>query len=415
MLDIQYIRENADKVAEKTKQKGMKADIKKLLSVDEKRRDLIQKTEKLREQRNQLLASNDPSSKPTEAFIEEGRKIRKAIEEIESSLGVVEKEYQELLGEIPNIIPDDTPLGGEEANVMVKQWGEPTNKKTQDHLDWAEKKGLVDFERGTKVAGNKFYFLKGGLVSLEMALSLYVMEIARKNGFTPITVPHMVNTRTMNGTGSLPRGEERQVYKIEGEDLNLIATAEIPITGYHSDEIIDEAALPLLYAGISPAYRMEAGAYGKHSRGLYRVHQFNKVELYVFCLPSQSEEWHQKLIALEEELCQSLNLPYQLVRIAAGDLGAPAFKKFDIEYWSSVDQSYKELMSCSNITDYQARRLNIRYRNKDNKLEYLHTLNGTAAAMSRMMIAIIENHQNDKGELVIPEVLLQYMGGVQTI
>ena len=415
MLDIQYIRENADKVAEKTKQKGMKADIKKLLSVDEKRRDLIQKTEKLREQRNQLLASNDPSSKPTEAFIEEGRKIRKAIEEIESSLGVVEKEYQELLGEIPNIIPDDTPLGGEEANVMVKQWGEPTNKKTQDHLDWAEKKGLVDFERGTKVAGNKFYFLKGGLVSLEMALSLYVMEIARKNGFTPITVPHMVNTRTMNGTGYRPRGEERQVYKIEGEDLNLIATAEIPITGYHSDEIIDEAALPLLYAGISPAYRMEAGAYGKHSRGLYRVHQFNKVELYVFCLPSQSEEWHQKLIALEEELCQSLNLPYQLVRIAAGDLGAPAFKKFDIEYWSSVDQSYKELMSCSNITDYQARRLNIRYRNKDNKLEYLHTLNGTAAAMSRMMIAIIENHQNDKGELVIPEVLLQYMGGVQTI
>jgi seryl-tRNA synthetase len=415
MLDIQYIRENADKVAEKTKQKGMKADIKKLLSVDEKRRDLIQKTEKLREQRNQLLASNDSSSKPTEAFIEEGRKIRKAIEEIESSLGLVEKEYQELLSEIPNVTPDDTPLGGEEANAMVKQWGAPTNKKTQDHLDWAEKKGLVDFERGTKVAGNKFYFLKGSLVSLEMALSLYVMELARKNGFTPITVPHMVNTRTMNGTGYLPRGEERQVYKIEGEDLNLIATSEIPITGYHSDEIIEEDALPLLYVGISPAYRMEAGAYGKHSRGLYRVHQFNKVELYVFCTPSQSEEWHQKLIDLEEALCQNLNLPYQLVRIAAGDLGAPAYKKFDIEYWSPVDQSYKELMSCSNITDYQARRLNIRYRNKEKKTDYLHTLNGTAAAMSRMLIAIIENHQNENGELVIPEVLRQYMGGVETI
>jgi len=415
MLDIQYIRENAEKVAEKTKQKGMKADIKKLLSIDEKRRELIQKTEKLRELRNQLLASNDSSTKPTEEFIAKGRKIRKEIEESESSLEVVEKEYQDLLGEIPNIIPDDTPLGGEEANIMVKQWGEPTNKRTIDHLEWAENKNLVDFERGTKVAGNKFYFLKVDLVSLELALSLYVMEIARKKGFTPITVPHMVNTRTMNGTGYLPRGEERQVYKIEGEDLNLIATAEIPITGYHSDEILDEATLPLLYAGISPAYRMEAGAYGKHSRGLYRVHQFNKVELYVFCLPSQSEEWHQKLIALEEELCQNLNLPYQLVRIAAGDLGAPAYKKFDIEYWSPVDQSYKELMSCSNITDYQARRLNIRYRNKNNKIEYLHTLNGTAAAMSRMMIAIIENHQNDKGELVIPEVLLQYMGGVQTI
>jgi len=415
MLDIQFIRENAETVAEKTKQKGMKADIKNLLAVDEKRRELIQTNEKLREQRNQLLASNDPSLKPTEAFISEGRKIRKKIEESENALAIVDKEYQELLNDVPNIIPDDTPLGGEESNMVVKQWGTPSNMKTLDHLEWAENKKLVDFERGTKVAGNKFYFLKGSLVSLEMALSLYVMEVARQKEFMPITVPHMVNTRTMNGTGYLPRGEERQVYKIEGEDLNLIATAEIPITGYHSDEIIDEASLPLLYAGISPAYRMEAGAYGKHSRGLYRVHQFNKVELYVFCLPSQSEEWHKKLISLEEELCQSLNLPYQLVRIAAGDLGAPAYKKFDIEYWSPVDQTYKELMSCSNITDYQARRLNIRYRNKDKKIEYLHTLNGTAAAMSRMMIAIIENHQNDKGELVIPEVLLQYMGGVKKI
>ena len=417
MLDIQYIRENTERVIEKAKQKGSKANISELLKLDENRRVLIRKSEQLRELRNQLLNGQNSNEKPSDEVIAKGKQYRTDIDSLEKELNEVDDKFKELLSEVPNITPDDTPLGGEEANLTVNQWGDPKKNEAwmKDHLVWAEEKGLLDFERGSKVSGNKFYFQKGNLVNLELALSLFVMEVAQDNGFNPITVPHMVNTKTLKGTGYLPRGEERQVYKIEGEDLNMIATAEIPITGYHSDEIINGEELPLLYVGISPAYRMEAGAYGKHSRGLYRVHQFNKIELYVFCRPEDSEEWHTKLVKLEEEICQKLKIPYQLVRIAAGDLGAPAYKKFDIEYWSPIDNSYKELMSCSNITDYQARRLNIRYKTKDKKVEYLHTLNGTAAAFSRMLIALIENNQTTDGSVLIPEVLQKYMRGIDKI
>ncbi|MBI3624393.1 serine--tRNA ligase, partial [Candidatus Saccharibacteria bacterium] len=205
-------------------------------------------------------------------------------------------------------------------------------------------------------------------------------------------------------------GEERQTYKIEDEDLNLIATAEIPMTGYHADEILDEKTLPILYAGLSPSYRREAGAYGKHSRGLFRVHQFNKLELYVFCKPQDSESWHQKLMLLEEEICQALEIPYRIVRIAAGDLGAPAYKKYDIEYWSPVDKTYHELTSCSSVTDYQARRLNIRYRQADGSVDYVYTLNGTAVVLSRIPIALIENHQQADGTVTIPTALQPYLG-----
>jgi seryl-tRNA synthetase len=236
------------------------------------------------------------------------------------------------------------------------------------------------------------------------------MDMLEKEGFTLMGVPHMASSRIMAGTGFLPRGEERQVYKIEGEDLNLIATAEIPMTGYHADEILDPKDLPLLYVGYSPSYRMEAGAYGKYSKGLYRVHQFNKLEMYVFCDPKDSQKWHDKLVKIEEEICRKLEIPYRIVRIAAGDLGAPAFKKFDIEYWSPVEGEYRELMSCSNVTDYQARRLNIRSR-KDGKTQFVHTLNGTAIAFSRIFIALLENHQTADGKVKVPEALQKYYGG----
>jgi seryl-tRNA synthetase len=226
----------------------------------------------------------------------------------------------------------------------------------------------------------------------------------------PMLVPHMVNSAVIDGAGFAAKGtEEKQIYKIEEEDLNLIATAEIPLTGYHADEVLQSSELPKLYAGYSPAYRMEAGAYGKHSRGLYRVHQFNKLELYVFCKPEDSESWHQKLLELEEKVCQLLGIPYRVVRIAAGDLGAPAYKKFDIEYWSPVDKGYRELMSVSNVTDYQSRRLNIRYKDDNGENKFVHTLNGTAAAMSRMIIAIIENYQQADGSVMVPEALRAYM------
>jgi seryl-tRNA synthetase len=248
------------------------------------------------------------------------------------------------------------------------------------------------------------------LVRLEFALTQFVLDEARQAGFEPMQVPHMVSSKVAAGSGYLPRGEERQIYKKQDEDLNLIATSEMPITGYHTDEILDLSHGPLRYAGYSACYRLEAGAYGKHSRGLYRVHQFNKVELYAFAKPEESETIHQSMMDLEESICQKLGLPYQVVRIAAGDLGAPAYKKYDIEYWTPVDDSYRELTSCSNITTYQARRLGIRYRKDDGSIDYAHTLNGTAIATGRGLIAILENYQTKDGKVRVPEVLQRYIG-----
>ena len=231
-----------------------------------------------------------------------------------------------------------------------------------------------------------------------------------------MTVPHMVSSKVLTGTGFAPRtSDQNDGYFVEGEDLALIATAEIPLTGYHADEILDEKDLPLFYVGYSPCYRKEAGTYGKHTRGLFRVHQFNKLEMYAFTTPEMSKEVHEKILALEEEIWQNLGISYHVINIAAGDLGAPAAKKYDIEYWSKVDGKYRELTSCSNCTDFQARNLNIRVRRKDGKIEILHTLNGTAVSLARALVAIIENHQDENGKLVIPEVLRPYMGGRETI
>lgn len=414
MIDIQFIRENPELVQEKAKQKGAKIDVSEILKRDESRRSLLQEVEDLRKKRNDLTAQSK-GQKPSDEVISEGKRLREELERIDSTLQDTESTYLKLLEQVPNIFPDDTPIGGEESNKPIRQEGSAEKKDVQDHLTWGETRGYLDFERGARVAGAKFYYAKGPLVELELACIQLAMSIAIKHGFTPMTVPHMVNEKTANGTGFSPKGEEDQIYTIEGEDLSLIATAEIPITGYHTGEILEADKLPLLYVGLSPAYRKEAGAYGKHSKGLFRVHQFNKVEMYVFCSPEESEKWHEKLVEIEEELCKALEIPYQLVRIASGDLGAPAYKKFDIEYWSPVDGGYRELMSCSNVTDYQARRLKIRYRDSDGKTALVHTLNGTAMAFSRTAIALIENHQDKEGNVRIPKALLPYMNGKEVI
>ena len=416
MLDIRFIRENPELVAEKSKQKGYEVDIPHLLKLDGDRRNLLIQIEELRAKRNEL-AARLKAGQPSDKDILEGKAIKKKLSELEKELDPVDLEFRMLLEAVPNVFPDDTPLGGEEASREEKKWGEAGDKgfEVKDHATWAEEKGLLDFERGAKVAGNKFYYTKGALVELELALLQFGLGLAKKHGFTPMLVPHLVNTKILEGAGFSAKdtGGERQIYKVEDEDLNLIATAEIPLTGYHADEVLDD--LPKLYAGFSPSYRMEAGSYGRYTKGLYRVHQFDKLELYVFCGGdlAESEKWHQKMVAMEEEMCQSLKLPYRIVRIAAGDLGAPAYKKFDIEYWSPFDKTYRELMSCSNVTDYQARRLNIRSKS-GNSTEYAHTLNGTLAAMSRLLIAIIENCQNADGSVNIPEVLQPYMHSQKT-
>ena len=414
MLDIRFIRENAELVAKKAEQKGFKVDIKHLLELDDKRRKILAEIEKIRAERNEL-ADKLKDGKPSETEVEKGKTLKQRLHELEVELEPIEVDYQEHLKTVPNIFPDDTPLGGEEASREEKQWGDTKDKGFEviDHLTWGEQRGLIDFERGAKVAGNKFYFLSGSLVELELAVFQFGFSLAKKHGFTPMAVPHMTNTRVAEGTGFLPRGEEPQIYKVEGEDLNLIATAEMPLTGYHTNEILED--LPRFYVGLSPAYRREAGAYGKHTRGLFRTHQFNKLEMYAFCKAEDSEEMHQKMVAIEEEFCQALKIPYRLVRIAAGDLGLPAYKKFDVEYWTPVDKAYRELMSCSNVTDFQARRLNIRYKNTDGETTYAHTLNGTLAATSRIPIAIIENYQTKDGEVEIPAVLQPYMSGQKTL
>ena len=416
MLDIRFIRDNAKLVEEKAQQKGYKVNVKHLLQLDEDRRKMLSEIEAVRAERNEL-ATKQKSQKPSENDLVKGQGIKKRLKGLELELDPLEIEFNDLLALIPNIFPDDTPLGGEEANHEEKKWGETKVKEfeTIDHLTWGEQRGLIDFERGAKVAGHKYYFLKGPLVDLELAISQLGMELAKKHGFLPMMVPHLVNTRVLEGAGFSAHGKEKQIYKVEDEDLNLIATAEIPMTGFHADEILNQKDLPLLYAGLSPAYRVEGGAYGKYNRGLFRTHQFNKLELYVYCTAEDSEQWHQKMVALEEEFCQLLEIPYRVVRIAAGDLGAPAYKKFDIEYFSPVDKSYRELMSCSNVTDYQARRLNIRYRTSNGETQYAHTLNGTLAAMSRIPIALIENHQTKDGSVNIPKVLQPYLHGQKSL
>ncbi len=411
MLDIRYIREHPDEVQKKSEQKGYKVDVKKLLQLDIAWRANLQEREEFTRQRNELIKKT--RGLPGTEQVELGRELREKEKELIPKSEKIRTEFLEILSSVPNTFPDDTPLGGEENSREEGKWGNTDAKdfEPEDHLAWGEEKGLIDFERGAKVAGSKYYFLKGSLVELELAVFQLGLKMAAELAFVPFFVPHLVNTRTLEGAGFSAKGEEKQIYKVENEDLNLIATAEIPLTGYHADEILKEDELPKLYGGISPAYRVEGGAYGKHSRGLYRTHQFNKLELYVYCKPEDSENWHQKMVGLEEKFCQTLEIPYRKVRIAAGDLGAPAYKKFDIEYWSPVDKGYRELMSCSNVTDYQTRRLNIRYKTSSGETKYPHTLNGTLAAMSRITIALIENHQTKDGNVSIPTALQPYMQG----
>ena len=410
MLDIRYIRDNADAVQKNAKNKGYDVDISKLLSLDVKRRKLLTEADELRTRRNDNV-SKSKGSRPTDDLIAEGKAIKEQLVLIEPQLKDIDNDYFGLLNSIPNISLPDVPIGGEKDSVEIKKYGEQKSGAI-DHLDFALPRDWVDFERGAKVAGAKFYFLKGDLALLENAIYQFALNHMVKKGFIFMTVPHMVSSRVMTGAGFAPRtSEQSDEYAIEGEDLSLIATAEIPLTGYHADEIINEDDLPLLYAGYSPCYRKEAGTYGKFTRGLFRVHQFNKLEMYAFSLPEKSIEVHEKLLAIEEEIWQAIDIPYHVVNIAAGDLGAPAAKKYDIEYWSPVDNMYRELTSCSNCTDYQTRNLNIRVRRKSGEVQILHSLNGTVVSLARSLVAVIENFQQDDGTLLIPEVLRPYLNG----
>ena len=410
MLDIRFIRENADLVQKSADAKRYKVNVADVLKVDKEKRELQQKVDELRTQRNDIAAQMK-GGKPDDKLIAQGKEVKAKLAELETELKEVDTKLTEGINSLPNIIFDDVPMGGEEDSVPVAEWGE-RKQSGVDHLDYAVSRNWVDFERGAKVAGAKFYFIKNELALLENALVQYGINKVIDKGFNFMTVPHMVKGRVFAGTGFAPRtSDQSDEYFIEKEDLGLIATAEMSITGYHMDEILDEKGLPLLYAGYSPCYRKEAGAAGKHTRGLFRVHQFNKLEMYAFCLPEQSKEIHEKIRGVEEEIWQELNIPYRVVNIAAGDLGAPAAKKYDIEYWSPHDQTYRELTSCSNCTDFQANTVNTRVRLADGTIENVHTLNGTAISLARTMVAVIENYATEGGKLTVPEALRPYLNG----
>ena len=420
MLDIRFIRENAECVQQDALNKGYKnADIQAVIALDDERKTLTTKIDELRTRRNQNAASmKNSGGKPSAEQITEGKKIKEELAELEKTYRELDEKLSNALNGIPNILQDDVPIGEEGEDDLVKTWGEElfeSRKGAQDHLDFANKKNWVDFERGSKVAGTKFYFLKGDLALLENAIYQFALNKLISKGFNFMTVPHMVNGEVATGTGFAPRSSEQSdEYFIEGEDLSLIATAEMSLTGYHAGEILNEKDLPIFYAGYSPCYRKEAGTYGKHTRGLFRVHQFNKLEMYAYTLPEQSVDVHEKILAVEEEIYQDLGIPYRVINIASGDLGAPASKKYDIEYWSPVDGSYREITSCSNCTDYQARNLNIRVRRENGELQVVHTLNGTAVSLARCLVAAIENFQ-DGEDLILPKVLQPYMNNRERI
>jgi len=310
----------------------------------------------------------------------------------------------------------DAPIGKTDGdNKVIDTVGEIKKlSNPRSHVELAKMHDLIDFERAAKTSGAKFYFLKGKLALLEQAMILWASKEMAAEGYLPMTTPDLARDEVLVGVGFNPRGPETQIYSVEGTDLSLIGTAEITLGGYHKDEIIEESAMPIKYAGISHCYRTEAGAYGRESYGLYRVHQFSKVEMFVFCTPEQSEAMHLELKRLEEHLFQKLGIPYQVVDICTGDLGGPAYRKFDLEAWmwgrGEGKGGYGEVTSTSNCTDYQSRRLNVRLRRKDGTLEYAHTLNGTAISLARALIAVLENHQQEDGTIKIPEVLVPYTG-----
>lgn len=405
MLDIKFIRENIDLIKKNCQNRQIKVDLDRLLVVDQERREQMQKIEYLRARRNQK--SKD---KPAEADIIKMRVVGEEIKQLETKLTESEAEYYDLLVKIPNLTHPETPIGGEEdCKVLFVNKEPPRFSFTpKDHEKLLTTLDLVDFARGAKVAASKFYFYKGDMVRLNQALLNYGIDVVTKYGYILMETPDVAKNDILRGIGFNPRGQETQVYSIENTDLSLIGTAEITLGGYHADEILDFKNGPKKYAALSHCFRTEAGAYGRISKGLYRVHQFTKLEMFIYCKPDESEKYHEELLNIEKEICDGLDLPYRVIDIASGDLGGPAYRKFDIEAWMTMKEDYGEITSTSNCTDYQARHLNIRYRKNDESTEFVHTLNGTAVVLSRFPIAIVENYQQADGSITVPEVLQKY-------
>ncbi|PIZ62830.1 serine--tRNA ligase [Candidatus Roizmanbacteria bacterium CG_4_10_14_0_2_um_filter_39_13] len=411
MLDIQYIKDNTQKVKDAAKNKNREVDIDKILDLDEKRRSFIQKIQTLREERNEISKKHPPSSDD----IERGKSIKNELKKIENNLNIVEEEYNNLMFYVPNVPFDEVPVGKDEsANVEIKKWGEPTkfDFEPKDHITLGKELDIFDLDRGSKISGFRGYFLKNQGAILHMALMMYTLRRLTEKGFTPFVAPTVVKTFTLFGSGHFPWGSEQDVYGLNDEGTHLAGTAEIPITAYHSGETLNEADLPKKYVGFSPCYRREAGAYGKDTKGLYRVHEFWKIEQVIIGKNDfdEARSVHEELQKNAEEILQELNLPYRQLLMCTGDMGEPQHKKYDIETWMPSRNAYGETHSNSIMGEFQARRLNMKYKTKEGKIKYCFTYNNTAIASPRILIALIENYQQKDGSIKIPEVLVPFTG-----
>lgn len=418
MLDRKFILENVEAVKLNCKNRNVVADVDRFVELENSRREKQREVEALNQEANVVSKSIGKCKTPEEREIkkEEGRLVREKLAAVQQALKEIETKLDAVQRSIPNMAHPDCPVGDDDAKNTVVAYGKtplpqwPEGFKPLDHVELAEKLDLIDFEGGARVAGAGFYFLRNEAVLLELALEQFAVNKLVQKGFVPTITPDLAKNSVLQGAGYIPRGNETQIYSIENTDLSLIATAEITLGGLLANETVDADKLPLKFCGVSHCFRTEAGAAGRASRGLYRVHQFSKVEMFVFCRPEESEAFHQELLGIEREIFDELEIPYQVVDTATGDLGGPAYRKYDIEAWMPGRDAYGEVTSTSNCTDYQARRLNARFKVKGEKgTNFLHTLNGTAIAISRALLAVLEMGQQPDGTIVVPKALRPYV------
>lgn len=417
MLDHRFIVENAEKVQENCRNRGVAADVDRFVALEAERRAKQQDMDGLNRQANEVSKSigKAKDADEREARKAEGRRLRDRCTQVQAEIEKIGEELLAIQRSIPNMTHPDAPVGpGEQSNREVARGKTPIAKfdfPAKDHVEIAEKLDLVDLEAGARVAGHGFYFLKNEAVLLELALQRYALDVIMSEGFVPTTTPDLARNDILQGIGFIPRGPETQIYSVENTDLSLVATAEITLGGLMSGVTLDAESLPIKLCGISHCFRTEAGAAGRASRGIYRVHQFTKIEMFAYTLPGESDVMLDHLRSLECRIFDGLGIPYRVIDTATGDLGGPAYRKFDLEAWMPGRNEFGEVTSTSNCTDYQARRLNIRYRVKGEKgTHFLHTLNGTAVAITRALVAILENYQQADGSVVIPEALRPWVG-----
>ncbi len=416
MLDLGFVRKNLELVERKTRLRGVELDFEEFRRIDEERRRVIREVEELKHEKNRIskeIGRAKREGKDVAELVERSRALDDRIDELDKRAKELNDELYRFLARVPNLVHDSVPVGeSEEENVVVREWGEPRrfDFEPRPHWEIGERLGILDFERAAKLSGSRFVVLKGWGARLERALINFMLDLhTKEHGYTEVWPPSIVRREVMFGTGQLPKFED-DLYRIERDDMFLIPTAEVPLVNLHREETLDEEVLPLYYTAFTPCFRREAGSHGRDVRGIIRQHQFSKVELVKFTTPETSYQELEKLVGDAEEVLRRLGLPYRVVELCTGDLGFSASKTYDIEVWIPSQNTYREISSCSNCEDFQARRADIRYKPKKGKKRYVHTLNGSGVAVGRTMVAILENYQQEDGSVVIPEVLRPYMG-----